>query len=265
MRQGMTVTAGQTLVRINGIGTVWLDAAVPEAQAEQVRLGGNVEARFAAFPGDTFQGRITSVLPALTDATRSLRVRIELPNKGGQLRPGLTARVSLQAATREAVLSVPTEAVIRTGKRALVMVAEEKGRFRPVEVTLGQESGGKTAVLAGLSEGQEVVVSGQFLLDSEASLRGLEASAPGQGGSAVPQAAALHEADATIEEISDSEVTIAHGPFRTLAMPGMTMAFRLARPSLAQGLKVGDRVRVGLRQTDDDFVIEAIHKIGGNK
>jgi Cu(I)/Ag(I) efflux system membrane fusion protein len=120
VRPGMTLVAGQTLARINGIGTVWLEVAVPQAQAGEVRVGQHAEARFAAFPGHSVAGRVTALLPSLNDVSRTLRVRIELPNRDGRLRPGLTAQVSLKGDGDEAVLRVPTEAVIRTGRRALL-------------------------------------------------------------------------------------------------------------------------------------------------
>jgi len=263
VRPGMTLMAGQTLARINGIGTVWLDVAVPEARAGAVRVGQVVEASFAALPGEPVRGRVTALLPTLDAAARTLRVRVELPNPGARLRPGLTAQVSLKGNAGESALRVPTEAVIRTGKRALVIVAEAEGRYRPVEVVLGPEAGNDIVILSGLDEGQKVVASGQFLIDSEASLQGIIARASGSAAATAP--AALHEADGVIDEISGSAVTLTHGPFKTLSMPGMTMEFPLARPQLAQGLKAGDRVRVGARETDDGLLIEKLDKTGGAK
>jgi len=262
VRPGMTLMAGQTLARINGIGTVWLDVAVPEARAGEVRIGQAAEANFAAFPGEPVRGRVTALLPALDEAARTLRVRVELPNRDGRLRPGLTAQVSLKGTGGESALRVPTEAVIRTGRRALVIVAEAEGRYQPVEVTPGREVGNDTVILSGLDEGQQIVASGQFLIDSEASLLGIETRSSGKAG-ATP--AALHEADAVIDAISASTVTLTHGPFKTLAMPGMTMEFPLARPQLAKGLKAGDRVRVGARETDEGLLIEKLDKSGSKK
>jgi Cu(I)/Ag(I) efflux system membrane fusion protein len=264
VRPGMTLMAGQTLARINGIGTVWLDVAVPEAQAGSVRQGQPAEAVFAAFPGTSVQGHVTALLPTLNDGARALRVRVELPNRDGRLRPGLTARVSLKGGSGQSALLVPTEAVIRTGRRALVIVAEEKGRYRPVEVTLGPDTGTDTVILSGLNEGQAIVASGQFLIDSEASLQGIVARAAG-AEAAMHVPGALHEADAVIKDISPGYVTLAHGPFKTLSMAGMTMEFPLASPKLAQGLKVGDRVRVGVRETDDGLLVEKLDKTGGAK
>ncbi|MEO6433851.1 MAG: efflux RND transporter periplasmic adaptor subunit, partial [Sphingomicrobium sp.] len=99
--------------------------------------------------------------------------RVELPNRGGRLRPGMFATVHLAGSLAGGLL-VPSEAVIRTGKRNLVMLAGAGGRYRPVEVKVGREGGGKTQIIAGLAAGQKVVASGQFLLDSEASLSGIE-------------------------------------------------------------------------------------------
>ncbi|MHB9087445.1 MAG: efflux RND transporter periplasmic adaptor subunit [Thiobacillus sp.] len=263
VRPGMTLEAGQTLARINGIASVWLNVAVPQAQAGLVRTGQSAEARFAAFPGETVTGRVIAILPGIDPAARALTMRIELPNRDGRIRPGLSAEVQI-AGTAASALTVPTEAVIRGSRRALVIVAEDNGRYRPVEVTLGRQANDRTEVLTGLSEGQQVVASGQFLIDSEASLQGVLdrlSSAPGSGAPAAP----LHEADAVIEDIDGAEATLAHGPFKSLSMPGMTMVFPLARPELAQGLKAGDRVRVGVRQTDDGLLVEKLDKTGNAK
>jgi Cu(I)/Ag(I) efflux system membrane fusion protein len=143
-----------------------------------------------------------------------------------------------------------------------VILAEAEGRYRPVEVVLGPEYGNDTVILSGLDEGQTVVASGQFLIDSEASLQGIVARGSGPAV-AMPAPLALHEADAVIDEVSDISVTLSHGPFKTLSMPGMTMEFALARPELAKGLKAGDRVRAGVRETDDGLVVEKLDKTGG--
>ena len=256
VRAGMTLSPGQTLARINGLGTVWLDVAVPEAQIGSVRIGQQVNALLPAYPGESFAGKVSAILPEASLATRSVRVRVELPNRGARLKPGLTAQVRIAAGDAQSVLRVPSEALIRTGKRTLVMVAEKAGRYRPVEVRTGAESGEFTAITDGLQEGQQVVVSGQFLLDSEASLTGITTEPAPQMPAAVP----LHPSEGQIVELSKTEVTIKHGPFKTLNMPGMTMSFPLARPELAQSLKVGDRVQFAVRESDDGLVVERIQK-----
>ena len=143
------------------------------------------------------------------------------------------------------------------------MLAGDNGRFIPVTVTLGREVNDRTVILAGLEEGQQVVASGQFLIDSEASLSGVMARAVEEPNTA--GRASLHQAEATIKDIANGEVTLAHGPFKTLSMPGMTMAFPLAKPELAKGLKAGDKVEVFVRQGDAGLMVERIEKMGEGK
>jgi Cu(I)/Ag(I) efflux system membrane fusion protein len=173
VREGMTVAPGQTLARVNGLGTVWLQVAVPEAQGAALAVGQTVESRFVGLPGQAFSGTVSAILPATAMDSRTVQVRVELSNPDGRLRPGMTAQVRLAQSTGQSVLLLPSEALIRTGKRVLVMVAEEGGRYRPIEVQVGAENQDQTVIVAGLQEGQQVVASGQFLLDSEASLKGI--------------------------------------------------------------------------------------------
>ena len=174
VRAGVTLSPGQTLAQINGLGTVWLNAAVPEVRVGAVRVGQIATAELAGFPGERFNGRVIAVLPTAQADSRTITVRIELPNRQGRLRPGMFATVHLGDTARQALL-VPSEAVIRTGKRMLVMLSDGKGRFRPAEVRVGGEAGGQTEIIAGLAADEMVVASGQFLLDSEASLTGVVA------------------------------------------------------------------------------------------
>jgi len=173
-RAGVTLAPGETLAQVNGLGTVWLNAAVPEVRASAVKVGQTANAELAGFPGERFTGRVIAVLPTTQADSRTLTVRIELRNPSGRLRPGMFATVHL-GGTSDTALLVPSEAVIRTGKRTLVMLADGKGRFRPAEVRIGRDASGQTEILAGLAAGEKVVASGQFLLDSEASLTGIAA------------------------------------------------------------------------------------------
>ena len=171
-REGMTVMPGAALMRINGTDTVWINAEVPEVHAGQVRPGSMVEARVAAWPGETFAGKVTALLPEVNAATRTLKARIELANPSGRLAPGMFATLSFASQDTKEVTLIPTEAVIQTGTRAVVMTMQAEGKFLPVEVEIGREANGQTEIRKGLEPGQKVVVSGQFLLDSEASLKG---------------------------------------------------------------------------------------------
>lgn len=261
VRAGMTVAAGQTLAEVNGLGTVWLNAAVPEALAGQLRPGQSVGATLAAFPGERFAGRVSAILPDVQAETRTLTVRIELPNRGGRLRPGMFASVDFGGGGRSALL-VPSEAVIRTGRRTLVMLALPGGRYQPAEVRTGAEGGGRTEILAGLAQGEKVVASGQFLIDSEASLAGVEArpvtgaapAAPAQGG---------YETVGRIDKIEGGSITLSHEAVAALKWPAMTMTFRLADPALARGFKVGDRVRFRFDQASQGPTVRALAREAG--
>jgi Cu(I)/Ag(I) efflux system membrane fusion protein len=191
-RQGMTVSAGSTLATINGLATIWLEAAIPEARGALAQLGKTVEVHLTAYPGQGFKGRVLAVLPRANVETRTVRVRIELPDPDGRLRPGMFAQVRLDNGAQAPALYVASEAIIHTGTRAIVIVAGEGGRFIPTEVQVGADLDGKTVILEGLTEGQRVVASGQFLIDSEASLKGVLARLAGgsteNGMEANPQA-----------------------------------------------------------------------------
>jgi Cu(I)/Ag(I) efflux system membrane fusion protein len=172
VREGMTVTAGAPMFRINGLDTVWVNAEVPESQAAQVRPGTGVEARAAALPGMVFKGKVSALLPQVNAATRTLTARIELANPHAELVPGMFAGVIFNPSQQGEVLLVPSEAVIQTGTRSVVILAQDGGKFLPVDVETGREANGQTEVRKGLQAGQKIVVSGQFLIDSEASLKG---------------------------------------------------------------------------------------------
>lgn len=184
-RDGMAVMPGTPLFRINGLAKVWIIADVPEAQAAGARTGAAVRFTVPAWPGKAFAGRVMAVLPSVATATRTLQVRIEADNAARELSPGMYASLSFDAADGEPRLLVPSESVIRTGTRSVVIVAADSG-FEPKEVRLGDESDGKTEVLHGLEQGERIVLSGQFLIDSEASLRATMTRLSHQHGQAKP-------------------------------------------------------------------------------
>jgi membrane fusion protein, copper/silver efflux system len=182
-REGMTISTGVTIAKINGLSTVWLEAAIPEAQGALAQLGKSVEVHLTAYPGQRFKGRVIAVLPQANVETHTVRARIELGNADGRLKPGMFAQVRLNEDSQVPVLYVASEAVIRTGTRTVVIVSDDQGRFTPTEVQTGADLDGKTVVIRGLTEGQRVVASGQFLIDSEASLKGVLARLSTKPGS----------------------------------------------------------------------------------
>lgn len=171
-REGQTVMPGTPLFRINGTDTLWLEAAIPQASAMSLRPGTPVEAVVSAVPGQTFAGEVEALLPQVDVASRTQRARIVLRNPDGMLAPGMFAEVTLQPQAGAAMALIPTEALIATGADSRVIVQNANGSFRPVRVRTGRSGGGRTEVVAGLTGGERVVVSGQFLIDSEASLSG---------------------------------------------------------------------------------------------
>jgi len=261
-REGMTVMSGAPLFRINGLGTVWVNAEVRENQASEVRVGNLVEARTPASPGKVFKGKVSAMLPEVNPATRTLKARVELANPGGELKPGMFVTVNLAPAARKEALLVPTEAVIQTGKRTVVVVAQGEGKFAPVEVEIGIESNAQTEIRKGLEAGQQVVVSGQFLIDSESSLR---ATATRMGepppGGADPLAGSTHKGTAKVQRIDKGEVILSHGPIASLQWPPMTMGFKPPPSGLPKDIAVGDTVSFEFRQSKEGpFEIVAMSK-----
>ena len=241
-REGMTVMSGATLFRINGLSTVWANAEVPESQAALVRPGAKVQAKSPAVPGATFDGKVQALLPDVNASTRTLKARLELANPGSRLVPGMFVQMQFMDQRAEKSLLIPTEAVIQTGKRTVVMVAEEGGRFRPVDVDAGIESAGRTEIKRGLELGQRVVVSSQFLIDSEASLKGVEARLNDEPQPTAASPAQRHDGRAKVEAIGRDAMTLSHGPIASLKWPAMTMDFKLPKGGALRGVEVGDRV-----------------------
>jgi membrane fusion protein, copper/silver efflux system len=241
-REGMTVMSGATLFRINGTGTVWANAEVPESQAALLRPGARVQARSPAAPGATFDGRVQALLPEVNPTTRTLKARLELANPGGRLVPGMFVQMQFMDMRADKVLLIPTEAVIQTGRRTVVMLSEDNGRFRPAEIEIGIESGGQTEVKRGLQAGQRVVVSSQFLIDSEASLKGVESRLNVEPNAGAANAAPRHQGEARVESIGRDALTLSHGPIASLKWGPMTMDFKPPERGLPRGLAQGDKV-----------------------
>ena len=170
VREGTAFMPGAPLFRINGLDTVWVNAEVPEAQIAAIPPGSTVEATATAWPSVTFEGRVVALLPEVDRETRSMSVRIAIDNLERRLAPGMFVSLEFTGRAGEPQLVVPSEAVIVTGERSVVIVARGGGAFDVAEVTTGAEADGKTVILSGLAEGQSIVLSGQFLIDSEANL-----------------------------------------------------------------------------------------------
>jgi Cu(I)/Ag(I) efflux system membrane fusion protein len=262
----MTVIPGATLFRIVDLSTVWVNAEVPEALSAAVRPGTPVEARVAAWPGEVFRGRVAAILPEISAETRTVRARIELANPGARLTPGMFASLAFASPAGRKALLVPSEAVIRTGTRTVVILAGDQGMFRPVEVEAGLESGGDTQIVKGLAEGDRVVLSGQFLIDSESSLRAaLTRMQPAASGTASPAAGPVHKAEGVMVSGDDKFLTIKHGAIPSAGMGAMTMEFKSPQGGLPAGLKAGDAIRFEFVITrDGDFQTTRVEATGAS-
>lgn len=186
VREGSAFMAGGPLIRVNGLSTVWVNAQVPESQVSLVTTGSTVEVSARAWLGTEFKGRVIALLPDVDLQTRTLTVRLAIDNPEYKLSPGMFVSLRFSGAAAEPQLVVPSEAVITTGERSVVIAARDDGVFNVAEVKIGSESDGVSTVLSGLEEHQSVVLSGQFLIDSEASLKStldrLTSASPAQDG-----------------------------------------------------------------------------------
>lgn len=260
VRNGMALAMGQTLATIKGINPIWLEAAVPEKQIAGIKRGMSVEANFAAF-SQKVTGKVIDILPTLDTTSRTIKVRIELPNPSGQLKPGMFASVNI-INNPQSSLVVPEQAVIRTGTRNVVIVGREQGRFEPVVVQLGQSDGNKIAVLQGLKAGQRVVISGQFLIDSEANLQGvldkLNTGQPIASSQTIKRS--TYQGLGKVEKVTNQDITISHQAIPELGWGAMTMSFKQPVQPFTR-IQQGDQVRFGFTHTGDAYVISDISKM----
>ncbi len=253
VREGVAVTPGMTLFRIAGLDKVWAVAEVPEAQVVTLRRGQKVKAVLQADGSQTFEGELKEILPEVSSNTRTLKARFEVDNKDGKLTPGMLLRLQVRGPTSSRLV-VPAEAVIRTGKRTVVIVRKGTDGFEPRDVSLGTDLGDSIEVVQGLTEGDQVVASGQFLIDSEARLRSVlgnmsaSAAVPGQASSSTAAAAGTHVAEGKVESVEPDGITISHGPVASLKWPSMTMGFSKPDPSAFSEVKPGDTVRFEFKE-----------------
>ncbi|MDO9372436.1 MAG: efflux RND transporter periplasmic adaptor subunit [Gammaproteobacteria bacterium] len=171
VRPGAYVEPATETVVLADLSSVWVLADVFGSDAAQVQPGAEAAANFAAIPGKTWQGSVDYIYPGIDSATRTLKVRLRFDNPAALLKPNMYASVRIGTGAPRAVLSIPREALIQTGDGARVIVALGEGKFAPRAVRAGMESGERVEIVAGLREGEQVVTSGQFLIDSETSLK----------------------------------------------------------------------------------------------
>jgi membrane fusion protein, copper/silver efflux system len=180
--QGTRFEPGETILRLADLTTVWIIAKVPAAQVVGIRVGQPARFETVALPGQVAQGEVTFVQPVVDAQTRTVDVRIALPNPTGDLRPGLYGTVLLEEPGASPVLTVPRSAVLDSGTRQVVLVETGPGRFAPRDVSLGRRGGDRIEILDGLVEGEQVVVSANFLIDAESNLQAALEGLAGHAG-----------------------------------------------------------------------------------
>lgn len=286
--QGMRFMPGEELYRIADLSTVWIVADIAEQDIAGIKAGDAVRVKVDAYPEQRLDGKIAFVYPTLNGATRTVQVRAELANPGGLLKPAMFAQVELPVGGASPVLTVPTSAVIDSGVRQVVLVQLAEGRFEPHTVTLGMRGDDYVEVLEGVSEGERVVTSANFLIDAESNLKAALGGLGGHAGHAAPAAGEPkvatpvveergtspvapkqqakpvgHQGQGTLEAINpDGTVNITHGPIASLGWPGMTMDFELANSSLAQGIAPGSEVTFELvERSKGEWVITRLQAV----
>jgi len=167
---GQSIMAGMKLYRLADLSSVWIEGAVFEQDLGFVTAGARVRAELAAYPGKQFEGRVSFIWPTVDSASRTARVRVAFPNPAGQLKPGMYATMYLEAVIGRDVLSVPADAIVQTGERNLAFVVAQSGSLEPREVAIGARAGERFEVLRGLSAGERIVASANFLVDAESRL-----------------------------------------------------------------------------------------------
>ena len=268
VREGMYIQPNTTIMSLAGLSSVWLQAEVFESQSDWVAAGQAAEARLEYMPGTEFSGQVDYVYPVLDPVTRTLRVRLRFDNPDERLKPNMYARVSIYGRLKPNALSIPREALIPAPGRDRVVVALGAGRFRVHEVLTGLESGAWVEILAGIEEGDDVVTSAQFLIDSEASLAGSIRRL--EGTDAVPEERALGPVYAVgrVDEVDTRErrVRISHGPIEALGWPSMTMVFDV-RPGVdVDSLEAGQGIRFELEQEHaGEYVLARVFSGAGDE
>ncbi|WP_407278821.1 efflux RND transporter periplasmic adaptor subunit [Aromatoleum evansii] len=258
--EGMRFMPGEALFRIADLSTVWVLADVYERDLARVKPGQHATVTLDAFPGRRFDATVAYLYPTLDAATRTTPMRLELANPDGLLRPGLFAHADIATGKAAPVLTVPASALIDSGERQVVLVAQDEGRFLPKAVKVGRRGSDHIEILDGIAAGERVVVSANFLIDAESNLRAALASfTAGQDNGAAT--APTYSAEGTLDaiDLSADTVSITHGEIPALKWPPMTMDFSLASPEVAKGIAPGSPIRFEFEQrAPGEFAITRI-------
>lgn len=256
IRDGFYVQPGMTLMSIGQLDTVWVEAEVFERDAGSVSAGMPVTMTVDAVKGKTWTGTVDYVAPALQASNRTLPVRLKFANPDHHLKPNMLADIHIDVPVDTQAVLVPNEAVIRTGSQNRVVLAKGDGKFRSVAVTLGRSGKNEIEILSGVNEGERVVTSAQFLIDSESSKSSDFARMNSEADNTAVWAKGMVKA-----VLSDKrKVTIAHEPVPALDWPAMTMDFAVADEVAFDKLAKGQSLHFEIdSETGGSPVITGIH------
>jgi len=263
VKEGSFVKPATEIMSLADLSSVWLQAEVFESQADWVTEAQSAEARLNYMPGEVFSGRVDYVYPVLDPKTRTLQVRLRFDNPGERLKPNMYARVTIFGKSHPGALSIPREALIRGQEVDRVVVALGDGSYTVHEVMSGIESGNWVEIIAGLGEGDEVVTSAQFLLDSEASLAGSirRLSAVDTDSNATSPKAIYGNGLVEAIDIESRRIRVSHGPIEVLGWTAMTMEFDVLPGVNLDIITIGQSIHFSLDLSDvGDYVINIIHQ-----
>jgi len=267
IREGMFVMPQKQVMSLADLSSVWLLAEVFESQADWVKEGQSAEVTLSYLPGREWEGTVEYIYPSLDLKTRTLKVRLLFENKDESLKPNMFAKVAIYGGAKRDVISIPREALIRTGNDQRVIISLGKGRFEARNVTAGIESGEFIEIVKGVNEGDRVVTSGQFLIDSEASLKASIARMTSVDDKKDDMAEMKKPAEkilgtATLNSVMPAHnmVNMSHDPIPALEWPAMEMDFTVKKELSLKGLNKGDKVEFELEKTEDGYVVKSIKK-----
>ena len=263
VREGMYVKPATEVMMLADLSTVWLIAEVFESQADWVKADQVAEVNLKYIPGREMKGKVEYVYPTLNPKTRTLKVRLRFDNLDFVLKPNMYADVTIFGGAKKDLLYIPREALIRTGQQTRVILEAGNGRYESREVTAGIESGEAVEIVAGLHEGEKVVTSGQFLIDSEASLKAsLSRMRSVESEKTTHKVISVH---GVIKKLKPAEhkVNMTHDPIPELKWPSMTMDFNLSNEASLKGLREGDKVMFELMEMPEGYIIKRVWKMEG--
>lgn len=261
VREGMYVKPATEVMMLADLSTVWLLAEVFESQTEWVKVGAAADVKLSYVPGRLWEGNVEYIYPSLDPKTRTLKVRMRFDNPGEELKPNMFADVTIYGGAKANILVIPSEALIRTGEQDRVILDLGEGRFKPREVKVGMEVGDWSEIIEGLHEGERVVTSGQFLIDSEASLKA-SIKRMSDASSKVVEDNSRAFGTGVLKQLMPGEnrLNMYHDPIPAIGWPSMTMDFDVQGGVSLEGLAEEDPVMFELEKGDDGYVITNIHK-----